>query len=82
MNSNSMHRGLLAVGLAIATLCGAHAADKPPLRIIVPASAGSGIDTILRSRRPTSSWSDAPAGRASLEVFRTGNATPPCWRPG
>ncbi|HYN63500.1 MAG TPA: tripartite tricarboxylate transporter substrate binding protein [Candidatus Limnocylindrales bacterium] len=53
MKPHLHRRGLLAVILAAvlagAALVGAHAADKPPLRIIVPASAGSGIDTILRA---------------------------------
>jgi tripartite-type tricarboxylate transporter receptor subunit TctC len=46
-------RRLLAIVLSAAALAGAHAADKPPLRIIVPASAGSGIDTILRAAGPS-----------------------------
>ena len=46
-------RGLLAIVLSAAALAGAHAADRPPLRIIVPASAGSGIDTILRAAGPS-----------------------------
>jgi tripartite-type tricarboxylate transporter receptor subunit TctC len=46
-------RRLLAMALSAAALAGAHAADKPPLRIIVPASAGSGIDTILRAAGPS-----------------------------
>lgn len=46
-------RRLLAIVLSAAAIAGAHAADKPPLRIIVPASAGSGIDTILRAAGPS-----------------------------
>ena len=46
-------RRLLAIILSAAGLAGARAADKPPLRIIVPASAGSGIDTILRAAGPS-----------------------------
>jgi tripartite-type tricarboxylate transporter receptor subunit TctC len=46
-------RRLLAAVLSAAALAGAHAADRPPLRIIVPASAGSGIDTILRAAGPS-----------------------------
>ncbi len=46
-------RRLLAIVLCAAAVAGAHAADKPPLRIIVPASAGSGIDTILRAAGPS-----------------------------
>jgi tripartite-type tricarboxylate transporter receptor subunit TctC len=46
-------RGRLAIVLSAAALAGAHAADRPPLRIIVPSSAGSGIDTILRAAGPS-----------------------------
>jgi tripartite-type tricarboxylate transporter receptor subunit TctC len=52
MRTDLYRRGLLAALLAGA-LGGAYAADKPPLRIIVPASAGSGIDTILRATGPS-----------------------------
>src|SRR5690349_2205674 len=53
MTFNLQRRRLLAIALSAAALAGAHAADKPPLRIIVPASAGSGIDTILRAVGPS-----------------------------
>jgi tripartite-type tricarboxylate transporter receptor subunit TctC len=53
MTANLHRRNLLAIALSAAALAGAHAADKPPLRIIVPASAGSGIDTILRAAGPS-----------------------------
>ena len=53
MNPNPTRRGLLAALLATVALCPAHAADKPPLRVIVPASAGSGIDTIIRAAAPS-----------------------------
>ena len=46
-------RQMLAAFLAIFTLAGAHAADKPPMRVIVPASPGSGIDTIIRAAGPS-----------------------------
>ena len=57
MNLPTMRRGLLAVLFAPFALMGAHAADKPPLRVIVPASAGSGIDTIIRAAGPSLSRS-------------------------
>jgi len=31
----------------------AHAADKPPLRVILPVGAGSGVDTIIRAAGPS-----------------------------
>jgi tripartite-type tricarboxylate transporter receptor subunit TctC len=50
-------RGLLAVVsttvFAIVAPTAAHASDKRPLRIIVPASAGSAIDTAIRSAGPS-----------------------------
>lgn len=52
MKTDLFRRSLLAAFLAT-TLTHAQAADKPPLRIIVPASAGSGIDTILRAAGPS-----------------------------
>src|SRR5438270_9470156 len=45
-------RALLAL---IAAACGAlsaNAADRPPLRVILPVSAGSGVDTIVRAAAP------------------------------
>lgn len=42
----------LAAGAACAVLLPAHAADKPPLRVILPVSAGSGVDTIVRAAAP------------------------------
>jgi tripartite-type tricarboxylate transporter receptor subunit TctC len=52
MPSQTPFRRALLVG-AIATLCGAlpHAArsQTPPLRVILPVGAGSGVDTIVRS---------------------------------
>ncbi|HMC14486.1 MAG TPA: tripartite tricarboxylate transporter substrate-binding protein, partial [Albitalea sp.] len=53
MTPNLNRRALLAIVLGAAAFAGAHAADKPPLRIIVPASAGSGIDTQLRAAGPS-----------------------------
>ena len=53
MKINVHRRGLLAALLATFAVVGAHAADKRPLRVIVPASAGSGIDTIIRAADPS-----------------------------
>jgi len=53
MTFDLQRRRLLALALGAAALASAQAADKPPLRIIVPASAGSGIDTILRAAGPS-----------------------------
>ena len=50
---NPFRRGLVAAVLACAAVAGVHAADRPPLRIIVPASAGSGIDTQMRAAGPS-----------------------------
>ena len=36
-----------------ATLGTAHASDKPPLRVILPIGAGSGVDTIMRAAGPS-----------------------------
>lgn len=46
-------RGLLAAPLVTVTFTSASAADNRPLRVIVPASAGSGIDTIVRAASPS-----------------------------
>jgi tripartite-type tricarboxylate transporter receptor subunit TctC len=62
MKFHSHRRGLLAMVLAGVLLPSAQAADGPPLRIIVPASAGSGIDTIIRAASP--SLSKALGGQA------------------
>jgi tripartite-type tricarboxylate transporter receptor subunit TctC len=47
-------RALLVVAAAAAcsALAPAHAADRPPLRVILPVSAGSGVDTIVRAVAP------------------------------
>ena len=62
-------RGLAAfasfvvASLAIAAMHNtAHAADKPPLRVILPVGAGSGVDTIMRAASP--SLSKALGGQA------------------
>ncbi len=62
MTTDLHRRRLLAIVFSAAALGGAQATDKPPLRIIVPASAGSGIDTILRAASP--SLSKALGGQA------------------
>lgn len=49
MNTHPQRRAVLAALLAGFALSSVHAADKPPLRVIVPASAGSGLDTIIRA---------------------------------
>ncbi|HEV7574540.1 MAG TPA: tripartite tricarboxylate transporter substrate binding protein [Caldimonas sp.] len=43
---------VLAAGVAFAASFSAHAADRPPLRVILPVSAGSGVDTIVRAAAP------------------------------
>ena len=47
-------RALLALAAAAAccALAPAHGADRPPLRAILPVSAGSGVDTIVRAVAP------------------------------
>jgi tripartite-type tricarboxylate transporter receptor subunit TctC len=45
---------LIAAAFALCALGGAvHAADKPPLRVILPVGAGSGVDTIMRAAAPS-----------------------------
>lgn len=45
---------LIASTLALAAGHGRlHAADKPPLRVILPVSAGSGVDAIVRATAPS-----------------------------
>jgi tripartite-type tricarboxylate transporter receptor subunit TctC len=41
---------LLSAGLLVSLI--ASGADKPPLRVILPVSAGSGVDTIVRAAAP------------------------------
>ncbi len=54
---------LVVASLAIAaTHSTAHATDKPPLRVILPVGAGSGVDTIMRAASP--SLSRALGGQA------------------
>ncbi|HEU0199579.1 MAG TPA: tripartite tricarboxylate transporter substrate-binding protein [Burkholderiaceae bacterium] len=53
MTFNFHRRGLLAVLIAGAACAAAQAADRPPMRVIVPASAGSGIDTHIRAVVPS-----------------------------
>jgi len=48
--------------LCLASLSPVHAADEPPLKVIIPASAGSGQDTIIRAVSP--SISKALGGRS------------------
>ena len=56
---------LLAAAFAIAAGHGAAcAADKPPLRMILPVGAGSGVDTIVRAAQP--SLSKALGGQAII----------------
>jgi tripartite-type tricarboxylate transporter receptor subunit TctC len=43
---------VLAAGAALAASFSALAADRPPLRVILPVSAGSGVDTIVRAAAP------------------------------
>lgn len=50
MKPNDVRRRTLVFGAAcLAGLAMAHAADVQPLRVIIPASAGSGQDTIIRA---------------------------------
>ena len=52
------HRRRIAVLAALAAVAGvfafacANAADRPPLRVLLPVSAGSGVDTIVRAAAP------------------------------
>ena len=43
---------VLAAAAACCALAPAHGADRPPLRAILPVSAGSGVDTIVRAVAP------------------------------
>ncbi|SCK26257.1 Tripartite-type tricarboxylate transporter, receptor component TctC [Variovorax sp. HW608] len=52
MQFNLTRRSLLATAIAGFAAGAVHAEDKPPVRFIVPASAGSGIDMQLRSVAP------------------------------
>lgn len=62
---------LISSAVGIATTTGiVRAQDKPPLRFIVPASAGSGIDTILRA--VTTPMSKAFAGQSIVVENITG----------
>lgn len=63
MNFNNARRKALIVGAAcLAGLGSAQAADLQPLKVIIPASAGSGQDTIIRAVAP--SLSAALGGRS------------------
>ena len=49
----SRRRAALALlGAGLLGALGANGADKPPLRVILPVSAGSGVDTIVRAVAP------------------------------
>nr|HET7859398.1 tripartite tricarboxylate transporter substrate binding protein [Caldimonas sp.] len=51
--SNSRRRALLvAIAAGCTALATVRAADRPPLRVILPVSAGSGVDVIVRSVGP------------------------------
>jgi len=52
--SPARRSALLAVAAAVAcgALASSYAADRPPLRVILPVSAGSGVDTIVRAVDP------------------------------
>jgi tripartite-type tricarboxylate transporter receptor subunit TctC len=53
MNRFCMHpRTLLLLAALAAPLAPAHAADRPPLRVILPVSPGSGVDVIVRAVGP------------------------------
>jgi tripartite-type tricarboxylate transporter receptor subunit TctC len=43
---------VFAAAVACSALAPAHAADRPPMRVILPVSAGSGVDTIVRAAAP------------------------------
>lgn len=63
MNFQPLRRHVALLGLACwVSLGSVHAADEPPLKVIIPASAGSGQDTIIRAVAP--SLSKALGGRA------------------
>ena len=43
---------LAAIAAGLYALTGPAAADRPPLRVLLPVSAGSGVDTIVRAAAP------------------------------
>ncbi|HEY2190098.1 MAG TPA: tripartite tricarboxylate transporter substrate binding protein [Caldimonas sp.] len=43
---------VFAGAVSCSALAPAHAADRPPLHVILPVSAGSGVDTIVRAAAP------------------------------
>ncbi len=43
---------LVLLGVGLLGALGANGADRPPLRVILPVSAGSGVDTIVRAVAP------------------------------
>jgi tripartite-type tricarboxylate transporter receptor subunit TctC len=58
MNISMQRRGVAALLAALAwagssLATPARAADKPPLRVILPVGAGSGVDTIIRAAGPS-----------------------------
>jgi tripartite-type tricarboxylate transporter receptor subunit TctC len=46
------HLALAAFTACLLALAGPAAADRPPLRVLLPVSAGSGVDTIVRAAAP------------------------------
>ena len=46
------HLALAAFTACLYALAGPAAADRPPLRVLLPVSAGSGVDTIVRAAAP------------------------------
>jgi tripartite-type tricarboxylate transporter receptor subunit TctC len=46
------HLTLAAFTACLLALAGPAAADRPPLRVLLPVSAGSGVDTIVRAAAP------------------------------
>ncbi len=46
------HLALAAFAACLLALAGPAAADRPPLRVLLPVSAGSGVDTIVRAAAP------------------------------
>jgi tripartite-type tricarboxylate transporter receptor subunit TctC len=50
--SHRRHLALAALAAGLLALAGPAAAERPPLRVILPVSAGSGVDTIVRAAAP------------------------------
>jgi tripartite-type tricarboxylate transporter receptor subunit TctC len=52
MSTLNRRLALAAIAAGLVALAGPAAADRPPLRVLLPVSAGSGVDTIVRAAAP------------------------------